>query len=141
MKSSLRRAVLVMVPSLLCSCNLFDGGTSWRSGRFQVEWVDVAPSNHLAYRLDSGDSIGIVGACVFAAGANAKYVVVRQRPALHPATVRYFILPAAGFDPLHPQKHLIGPLTASAYGALAMRLPLPPLVRVVPHSACIRSAR
>jgi hypothetical protein len=141
MKRLFQLMVLTVLASLVCSCNLFDSGTSWHSDRFQVEWVDTAVSSHLAYRLQSGDSIGIVEACVFAAGSNKHYVVVEQRPLQQPSVRLYYVLSTAGFNPLYPKQQLRGPLNSSAYDALAKRLSLPSLQRVVPQNTCSASAR
>lgn len=141
MKRSFQLMVLTVLASLVCSCNLFDSGISWHSGRFQVEWVDTAPSSHLAYRLQSGDSLGIVEACVLAAGSDKRYVVVEQRPLQQPSVQLYYVLSTAGFNPLYPKQQLRGPLDLPAYDVLAKQLSLPSLQRVVPQSTCSASAR
>ena len=141
MKFLIKLSALGVIASLLCSCSVFDSGTSWHSGRFQVQWIDVASSSHLSYRLDSNDSIGIVSACVFAAGASRDYVVVEQAAKSQSAPVSYYVLPKAGFNPLYPRQRLVGPLSASAYHAMAKRASLPAMARVVSPDTCSASAR
>ncbi|WP_158881843.1 hypothetical protein [Rhodanobacter sp. L36] len=77
MSHVMRLVILVTVAAMLCSC-LFDSDCSWHSGRFEIGWIDVVESSQLTYQDDSGGSISIVGPCVFAAGANDQFVVVKQ---------------------------------------------------------------
>lgn len=141
MTPTVRRLVVAIAAASLASCGLFDSGTSWRSDHFQVGWIDTHSNSDLSYRLGSSSSIGIVDACVFAAGANDQYVVVKQRPLSAPTTVSYYVLSKAGYDPRRDRGlALTGPLSESAYRALSGRLSFPPVEPVIPEAVCGGSA-
>ena len=128
------KATAITIAILLAGCGLFDSGSNWRSGKFEVIWIDVHTDSHLAYRLDSTTSIGVVESCVIAAGANEKYIVVKQIRAGH---VNYYAAEKAKFSPLKDSRDAInGPLTQAAYESLGNTIALPALESVLPVSAC-----
>jgi len=137
MRTIVRLFGIFAIAVSLAGCGFFDSGTNWQFGDFQIGWIDTRSNSSLSYRLDSSSSIGIVGACVFAAGANDQYVVVAQRPVSSPATVNYYLLSRARYDPQQdPEKALTGPLSASAYRTLSQQLSLPMIQLVIPEAVC-----
>ena len=128
------KATAIMAALLLTGCGLFDSGSNWRSGRFEVVWTDIDSDSHLAYRLDSRATLGIVESCVTAAGANKKFIAVKQ---LRAGQSHYYVVEKALFDPLRDSRNAIqGPLTQAAYQSLGKSTALPALESVLPESAC-----
>lgn len=126
---------IIVLPGL-SGCSLFDSGTEWKSGSFEVLWIDLTSDSHLAYRLSETTSIQIVGSCVFAAGANAEYVVAKQRPNGTLAT-NFYVVPIKKYSPsADTRKIVIGPLSESEYREYGKENDLPILTDVLPESVC-----
>jgi len=120
----------------LTGCGLFDSGSNWKSGRYEVLWIDLHSDSHLAYRLDSSTSIEIVESCVFAAGANDQYIAVKQRQSGSTAVPMYYVVSKADYDPSQePGRAVIGPLSEAEFERLGKRLVLPAL-EPISEAAC-----
>jgi hypothetical protein len=131
----------VILSALLAGCALFDSGTYWRADQFEVIWIDLQSDSHLAYRLDSTTSIGITEGCVFAAGANEQYVVVKQRPATRVATTVFYVVAKEKFNPSRDNSAaVIGPLSELEFGALGKTVVLPALEIIIPEAVCKTAA-
>ncbi|MDH5821891.1 hypothetical protein QFW77_02630 [Luteimonas sp. RD2P54] len=136
-RTIVRILLLVIVAASGTSCGLFDSGTSWESDQFRIGWIDTHSTSDLSYRLDDYSSIGIVDACVFAAGANDQYVVVKQRPVSAPGIINYYVLSRVEYDPLGDlRRALTGPISEAAYRELSLRFSLPTVAPVVPEVVC-----
>ena len=133
-------ATVLALSTLLSACSLFDSGSNWKSGKFEVIWIDMHSDSHLAYRLDSSTSIGITESCVFAAGANEQYVVVEQRPK-NSHTTAFFVVTKKMFNPSSDNsKAIAGPLSGTELRALRKAVTLPRLESVIPEAVCKTAA-
>jgi hypothetical protein len=134
---SLLAASSALTIALMSSCGLFDSGTNWRSGQFEVLWIDVDSQSSLVYRLDGSSSIGIVGPCVFAAGANVEFVAVEQMPPDRREGIKYFVISKASYDPVHERGDaVVGPLSGEDFRAIGARVHLPPLKEFMSERVC-----
>jgi hypothetical protein len=137
----MRIATTVFVFAVIfAGCALFDSGRNWRSGKFEVLWIDLRSDIHLAYRLDSSTSISIVDGCVFAPAANEQYVAVQQRP-LGSSETLFYVVEKGNYDPSRKTGNsLIGPLSEPMFRALGKNLSLPLPEPVIPLAACNTAA-
>lgn len=127
---------IALAGSLTC-CGLFDSGSNWKSGKYEVLWIDVQADSHLAYRIDSSTSIEIVERCVFAAGTNDQYIVAKQRPSGSMAVPMYYVVSKGDYDPSQePGIAVTGPLSEAEFERLGKRLVLPALEPIIPETAC-----
>lgn len=133
----MRAAITVTVlAASLAGCSLFDSGRSWQSGKFEVIWVDLRSNSHLAYRLDSSASIGIVDSCVFAAAENDNSIVVQQRSPGSSGS-SYYVIAKSKYDPLQELGDaIIGPLSESEFLVLRKALSLPTPEPVISEAVC-----
>jgi hypothetical protein len=133
---TLRTRALFLISFAIGGCSLFDSGTEWEFGNFEVLWIDLTSSSHLAYRLSSTTSIQIVESCVFEAGANSKRIVVKQRPNGSSVTNFYVVQ----IDKYAPEKDIkssvIGPLSESEYRALSQEMPMPAFTKIFSETVC-----
>lgn len=134
----MRIAIATIVLGLaMGGCGLFDSGSNWSSGPFEVIWIDEHSDSHLAYRLDSTTSMRIVDRCVSAAGADERYIAVRQHPPGATAGLAYYVVVKDKYNPSRePREALIGPLSEAEFKSLGRRLALPALEPVLPEVAC-----
>jgi len=139
--SLMRTAIAaVILITFLSGCGLFDSGSFWRAEQFEVIWIDLHSDSHLAYRIDSSTTIGIVDSCVFAAGANEQYIAVKQRPFDDRSTV-YYVIEKAKYNPSRVSPDaIIGPLSETEFQALGRGFPLPVLELLIPEAACNTAA-
>lgn len=140
--TEMRIAITAIVLGLVVGgCGLFDSGSNWSSGPFEVIWIDKHSDSHLAYRLDSTTSARIVDSCVSAAGANERYIAVRQHPPGATAGLAYYVVVKGKYSPSRePRDALIGPLSEAEFKSLGRRLALPALEPVLPEVACNAAA-
>jgi hypothetical protein len=133
-------ATALILAAILTGCGLFDSGITWSSGKFEVLWIDLHSSSHLAYRLDSTTSVEVVESCVTAAGANDQYIAVK-RLAPDSSQQTYYIVARAKYKPLQDAADaLIGPLSEVEFLALGRTSSLPPLKELLPVAACNTAA-
>ena len=121
----LAASVCVLCASLY-GCGLFDSGTEWKAGRYELTWIDT-PENISIYRtLPDGHLIGRINATVYSVGWNGRYLVAKQHPAGDKTMLNYFILDVeADSDYAEPQSVVLGPLTESQFRAKSAQLHLP----------------
>src|SRR6185369_15152991 len=87
------------IAAVASGCGAFDSDSTWKSGPYEVIWLDAPSDSHLSYRADSSSLIQLVGACVVAAGANEQFVVVEQRPKSGEDKASYFIVSKSQYNP------------------------------------------
>jgi hypothetical protein len=126
--------------AVLSGCGAFDSGSTWRSGQFEVIWLDEPSDSHLSYRVNSSSLIQLVGPCIVAAGASEQFVVVEQRPPKGAGEASYFIVSKTQYKPsMEPRSATVGPLSVAELKSEASRSALPELQEIMPPSMC-RSA-
>jgi len=131
----------IALGTVLTGCGLFDSGSNWSSGPFEILRIDKHSDSHLAYRIDSTTSTRIVESCVFAAGANEQFVAVKQRRPGFTASVAYYVVVKAKYNPSRePREAVVGPLSGAEFKALGRSLALPALEPVIPEAACNTAA-
>ena len=103
---------------------------------YRLVAIDTSDAMILCRRFSSGDCVGdeLPGPTVFAAGANARYVVLARHPSnLSPPnkaiTEYYYVIRPAETVPLH-RGDVVGPLGAGQFAAEGRRLGLPAFSRV-----------
>ena len=121
---------IVIVASLLTAgptaCSLFDSGTEWENSTYKLAWTDTSDNMSLSRKLPGGNTIGRVDATVYAIGANARYVVVKQHPGGDRSKTLYFIVDVqSDTDHADPKDVVEGPLTESQYRDKAAVVELP----------------
>jgi hypothetical protein len=132
-------ATALILAGMLTGCGLFDSGSIWSSGRFEVLWIDLHSNSHLAYRLDSTTSVEVVESCVTAAGANDQYIAVK-RLAPDSSEQTYYIVARAKYKLQNSTDALTGPLSEAEFLALGRTSSLPPLKELLPVAACNAAA-
>jgi len=124
----------------LTGCGWFwDFDTYWRSERYILVAVDTKPQMSLAFDVmyhghKGSSSIGLVGPTVFELGADDRFIVAKQHPALDPgatkydrAITNYFVVTRTSSLVFRDRKQgVVGPLTASEFERMAKNLKLPP---------------
>jgi len=134
--SCARRELFLAGTCLACSC--FGCGAQpiidkrwpdayWRKGSYVLIAIDTEAQMDLSFD-HGGELISLVGPTVFAVGADAHYVVVKQHPSaggtqFDPAITNYFILDRARETGGRPVVH--GPLSRDEFDRLSARLSLP----------------
>ena len=125
-----RKYCRIAVVSALCflglSCALFDSGQPWRDGQYILLWVDKPDEVSLSYDWGRGSSEPLVQDQVFAVGANAKFIVVKQHPRGIKSTTNFYVIPRRqheGWRTPHPP--ILGPMTSSEFTKLSAELGLP----------------
>jgi hypothetical protein len=130
---------LVALGSFACilgGCGLFDSGEMWRSGRFSVYWIDTHRNTALGYDMGGASRMGVVEPCVFAAGANSRFIATARLPEDGSSAVVY-VVDRAKYDPSREQTgSIIGPLSEQQYAAQESSRGFPPLAEVMPRSRC-----
>ncbi len=123
----MKRVAAIFIASLaLAACSKWAIDTEWKSGKFRLIAIDTQSQMSL---IHEDSSVSLVGPTVFAAGADEKYIVLKQHPALDDsgtkfdrAITSYFIV---GRD-----KSVRGPLKKEEFDRLAASLSLPPFSKV-----------
>lgn len=108
-----------------------DSRTEWRSGPYELYWIDNPKELQLGYRLDNGALIGRVSPIVDAVGENADWIVARRKDAggVH----SYYLIPKALDDQHKNSSDIVeGPLDLSEFRRLECSKGLPPLNGVGP---------
>ena len=125
-----RKLCRIAAASALCflglSCALFDSGRPWKDDRYMLLWIDEPDEVTLSYDRGSGSSELLVPSQVFAVGANAKFIVVKQHPHGVKSTTKFYVVPRRQFDGRrtpHPPIH--GPMTSSEFTKMSVELGLP----------------
>jgi hypothetical protein len=118
----------VSVSALLSvACFPFDGGTHRLDGPYRLFATDVSSDMALCYDVGDGACIGRVGPTVFAAGWDARHLIVKRHPGNDRARVEYFILDRARDGRLaEPAASVSGPYTQQEFAAARQRFAIDP---------------
>jgi len=85
-------------------------------GNYYLVAMDyVKEETSLSYKLEDGNSVGVVDKTVFAVGFNDNYIIVKQHPSNNRTITNYYIVPIYKESTLSPEKGLIGPLTLEQF--------------------------
>lgn len=139
-----RRCIAIGWIAAVClsGCGAFDSRVEWKSGPYEVLWIDEPADAHLAYRLSATSSAPVVTACVSAVAESADYIAVRQRLRVAGAVERFVILPKRRYQPMADAASIvIGPLSAAQYAQVSPRLALPALMPVGVPDSCNGASR
>jgi hypothetical protein len=124
---SMRRLIpiLVMVPILAFATGCYSG-TKWKSGKYEVYWIDHSSDLTLGLELEDGNSIGRVGPQVFAVGEDDKWIVAARHPSGDKSKKEFYYFSKAAD---HPHKNadeiVLGPFTGDEFNGHKARLSLP----------------
>lgn len=107
-----------------------DSGTKWRSGKYQVYWIDV--SSDLTLGIDTGD--GMLHARVMpqvgSVGEDSRWIVATRHPNGNKSAIEYYYFSKADDEPSKNADEIVqGPFTASEFEQKSRELSLPPLTR------------
>lgn len=123
--------LIISAVSILAGCDALSPDTYWSSGDYELIAVDTKGQMMLAVDLHNGGSIGIVGATVFALGADDHYIVVKQHPAkdafghFDQDVTHYFIVTRLPGTAEEKEKGVRGPLSKDEFDGLAVSNSLP----------------
>lgn len=123
-----RRIVIVafLLTAVVTACSLFGSGTEWENGTYKLAWIDTSDNMSLSRKLPGGNAIGRVDATVYAIGADARHIVVKQHPGGDRSKTLYFIVDVqSDTDHADPKDVVVGPLTESQYRDKAAVVELP----------------
>jgi hypothetical protein len=116
---------LLLISAMITGC---DSGTIWKSGPYEVFWIDRPRELELGLRVDSSGILGLVPACVIAIGDNETWIVAATHPDGDTSKTAYWYLPKSD-DHLDKSADEIvkGPLTLEQFQNQTTELNLPPL--------------
>ena len=102
-------ALLFRTLTCLTACGLFDSGVPWRSGPFELLWIDLPDRVTLSYDVGNGGSIGLIDYTVYAVGSDAQHIVVKQHPRGEKSITDFYIVDVKSSAlPLHPDRAVTG---------------------------------
>ena len=128
--------LMVAATGVLSGCGLSDSGTEWKSGPFEVVWVDLVSNRHLAYRLSSSVTLEVVGACVIGVGANEKYISV-ERVTPNSSSTTYFVVSRTDYDPKAEKSAAVrGPFSRAEFDQTKQGLAVPEPREILPQTTC-----
>jgi len=124
--------LIITAVGALAGCDVFSPDTYWSSGDYELIAIDVKGQMTLAVDLHNGHSIDIVGPTVFALGADAHYIVVKQHPAqdafgkFDRGVTNYFVVTRLPGSDEDRRKGVRGPMSKNEFDRLAASIHLPP---------------
>jgi hypothetical protein len=107
------------------ACSKWSIDTEWKSGEFRLIAIDTMSQMSLIHEVSP---VSLVGPTIFAVGADAKHIVLKQHPSTEAGTkfdravTHYFVV---GRD-----KSVRGPLKKEEFDTLSASLSLPPFTKV-----------
>ncbi len=119
------RPVILFFVIALAACSKWSLDTEWKSGEFRLIAIDTMSQMAL---IHESSSVCLVEPTIFAVGADAKHIVLKQHPSTNAGTkfdrsvTNYFIVAR--------DKSVRGPLTKEEFDALITLLSLPPFTKV-----------
>jgi hypothetical protein len=123
--------VLILIAILSSGC-YFDSGTPWKSGKYELLWIDKPDDVFLSYDLGAGSSSLRIESTVFAVGSDEHYVVAQQHPHGVKSITNYYILDIARDSRrAEPRDVVEGPMTEVAFRERSAQLKLPPFSKVL----------
>lgn len=121
------RTLALAVSFSALGCFPFDGGEHRLDDEYFLRATDIREQMALYRHVSDGNGIQRVGATVFAAGADAKHVIVQRHPTGEPRRTEFFILERAKDTPhADPDASVTGPLTRSEFERARQRLGVAP---------------
>ena len=140
MVKELQLVALASLAYMLGGCGLFDSDEMWSSGPFSVYWIDTDQNSSLGHDMGDGSSLGIVEPCVFAAGANERFVAAARAPEPGGA-VTVYVVNREMYDPSREQRAAVaGPFSEQEYAVQARVRGFPQLTETMPRSRCSSGA-
>jgi hypothetical protein len=89
-------------------------------------WIDEPDKVTLSYDWGSGSSEPLVPSQVFAVGANAKFIVVKQHPNGLKSTTNFYVIPRRQSEVRrNPHPPIFGPMASSEFTKMSVELGLP----------------
>ena len=115
--------LLVIWAVILTAC---DSGTKWKSGKYEVYWIDVSSDLTLGLDIGDGMAIGRVMPQVYAVGENDTWIVAARHPNGNKSTSEFFYFSKAE-DHAHKNAEEIvhGPFTEVEFAKIKADLKLP----------------
>ncbi len=108
------------------SCAIFDSGRPWKDGQYSLLWIDLPDEVTLTYDWGAGHSEPLIPSQVFAVGANANFIVVKQHPHGDKSITNFYAIPrrpSAGKRSPHPP--VLGPMSSIEFAKKSVELSLP----------------
>ena len=122
-----RIALLLLTASVLSGC---DSGSKWKSGKYEVYWIDIPSDLTLGMDLGDGTAIGRVMPQVIAVGEDSKWIVAARHPQGDKSITEYYYFSK---DADHPHKNadeiVQGPFTETQFKQKTSDHGLPPLTK------------
>ena len=126
-------AAVIIAAALICGCDGLSLDTYWRSERYVLLAIDAKSQMNLAFDLENGTALGLVGPTVFSIGADDKYIVLKQHPAkdqfassVDRSVTKYFIVERSQSPEFRDrEKRVRGPMEKGEFEKLAVSLSLP----------------
>jgi len=115
--------LLVFVAACLTAC---DSGTKWKSGKYEVYWIDVSSDLTLGLELGDGAAIGRVMPQVYAVGEDDTWIVAARYPNGDKSKSEFFYFPKAQ-DHAHKNADeiVLGPFNEVEFAKIKSDLALP----------------
>ena len=111
---------------LLTACGLFDSGTEWRGGPYELTWIDTGENVSISYSLGDGTAIDRIKPTVFAVGWDGRYLVAKQHPGNDRKVTNYYIIDSKKDGRLRsPSEVVDGPLSQVEFSRKAAMQGLP----------------
>ncbi len=129
--AAVRRMILVGAAALLANCDDWSMDSYWHSEDYLLIAVDTKGQMNLSVDVGNGGAVGIVGPTVFSLGADDKYIVVKQHPAMDHfghfdrTVTNYFVVTRMSGPALEKENGVRGPFTNDQFDKMATSLALP----------------
>lgn len=115
--------LLMIAVACLTGC---DSGTKWKSGKYEVYWIDVSSDLTLGLTLGNGVAIGRVMPQVYAVGEDDTWIVAAQHPNGDKTKSQFYYLPKAqDHEHKNAKEIVLGPFTKTEFEKLKAELALP----------------
>ncbi len=114
---------LLLITAAVTGC---DSGTVWKSGSYEVYWVDIPSDLTLGLDLGNGSAIGRVMPQVTAVGEDAQWIVAARHPDGDKTKTEYFYFSKTEDHPHKNAEDIVkGPFTEEAFKKESATLKLP----------------
>lgn len=115
--------LLTIAAACLPAC---DSGTKWKSGKYEVYWIDVSSDLTLGLALGNGVAIGRVMPQVYAVGEDDMWIVAAQHPNGDKTKSHFYYLPKAqDHEHKNANEIVLGPFNETEFEKLKAELALP----------------
>ncbi len=114
----LARTILIGAAAvrLFTACFPFEAYNEHLDGPYRLWAADTREQIHLSYDLGDGNSIGRIGATVFAVGWDARHLIVKRHPGGDRSVTQYYILERQKDSALaDPSVSVTGPLDSMSF--------------------------